>query len=170
MKKILIVTAFALASLAAAQDTTTTTTTTTTTDTMNMMTPASMSPADNFAKAQEDAVQADVAYPLPFYDRVLWKSAVDHAYYAAMGEMGNRDYMAYLGQLYTKTQWWINGYNTWVKLGELTDQEKDLAALTAAKLAFIALNRGDKTTARTYVTQGMAWKNTASLQAIMSRL
>lgn len=218
MKKILILTAFALGSLATAQtatptpppadtttpaaptdtttpaaptdtttpaaptDTTTpaaptdTTTpaaptdTTTTTSTDTTAAPVAMTPEEAFAKAQEYATQADVAYPIPFYDRTLWKASVDSAYAAASGDASNRDYTAYLGQLYTKTQWWINAYNVWTKLGTLTDAEKDWAALSAAKLAYIALNRGDTATARTYVTAGMAWKTTPSLTAIAARL
>jgi hypothetical protein len=129
-----------------------------------------MTPAEAFTRAQELAVQADVAYPQPFYDRTLWKAAVDNAYMASAGEAGNRDYSAYLAQLYTKTQWWINAYNAWVRLGTLTDQEKQWAALSAAKLAYIALQRGDKATARTYITQGMSWQNTQSLTDLMRRL
>ncbi|WP_407570569.1 hypothetical protein [Deinococcus altitudinis] len=195
MKKILILTAFALGSLAAAQtaptpvetpapadtapvetpapvDTTTTdtTTTTTTTDAAAPAMAAAMTPEESFTKAQEYATQADVAYPIPFYDRTLWKASVDSAYMAAAGDASNRDYTAYLGQLYTKTQWWINAYNVWTKIGDLTDAEKDWAALSAAKLAYIALNRGDLATAKTYVTQGMMWKSTPSLVAIQSRL
>ncbi|WP_309571632.1 hypothetical protein [Deinococcus sp.] len=174
MKKILMLTAFALAGLAAAQDTSTTDTTTT--DTMQdtampaMESPATMSASDNYSKAQEFAVQADVAYPVSFYDRTLWKASVDHAYYAAAMEAGNRDYSAYLAQLYTKTQWWINAYNAWSKLTDLNDTEKTWASLSAAKLAYLALQRGDTTTARMYVDKGMAWADSASLQAIMKRL
>ncbi|MBB5235222.1 hypothetical protein [Deinococcus budaensis] len=187
MKKILMLTAFALAGLAAAQDTTptppttdtsttTTETTTTTTETTTtqqdtaLPAPATLSATDNFARAQEYAVQADVAYPVPFYDRTLWKAAVDHAFYAANQETGNRDYQAYLGQLYTKTQWWINAYNTWNRLGELNDTEKQWASLSAAKLAYLALQRGDRAAARTYVDKGLSWADSASLRAIQSRL
>ena len=171
-----MLTAFALAGLAAAQDTSTTDTTQTTDTTMQdtatpaMENPASMSASDNYSKAQEFAVQADVAYPVPFYDRTLWKASVDHAYYAAAMEAGNRDYNAYLAQLYTKTQWWINAYNAWIKLTDLNDTEKTWASLSAAKLAYLALQRGDTETARMYVDKGMAWADSASLQAIMKRL
>jgi hypothetical protein len=180
MKKILMLTAFALAGLAAAQDTTTppttettTETTTTTTEMMDNMAlpmPATLSATENFSRAQEYAVQADVAYPVPFYDRTLWKAAVDHSYYAAAQDATNRDYQAYLAQLYTKTQWWINAYNAWNRLGELNDTEKQWASLSAAKLAYIALQRGDNDLARMYVEKGMGWADSASLQAIMSRL
>jgi putative salt-induced outer membrane protein YdiY len=164
MKKILILTAFALTSLAAAQTTETATPATTEASMV------AMTPAESFAKAQEYATQADVAYPIAFYDRALWKASVDAAYTASAGEASNRDYTAYLGQLYTKTQWWINAYNVWSKIGNLTDVEKDWAALSAAKLAYIALSRGDKATAQTYVTQGMTWKSTPSLMSIQAAL
>ncbi|WP_019585391.1 hypothetical protein [Deinococcus apachensis] len=205
MKKILMLTAFALAGLAAAQtstDTSTTQTTdttqtqttdttqqstdtttqttdtsTTTTDTSTAGTatqgttdPSTLSAADNFTRAQEFAVQADVAYPVPFYDRTLWKAAVDSAYFAAQQEAGNRNYQSYLAQLYTKTQWWINAYNAWNRLGDLSDQEKQYASLSAAKLAYIALQRGDRTAALAYVQKGQSWADSASLQAIQKRL
>ncbi|WP_246580704.1 hypothetical protein [Deinococcus aestuarii] len=207
MKKILMLTAFALAGLAAAQDTTTpstdtttqtdtsttqtdtTSTSTTQTDTTTAPTdtsttttqtttaapatevdPSTLSASDNFTRAQELAVQADVAYPVPFFDRTLWKASVTHAFYAANQEATNRDYQAYLAQLYTKTQWWINAYNAWSRLGNLSDQEKQLASLSAAKLAYIALQRGDRDTARRYVQQGQAWADSPSLQSIQRRL
>ena len=172
MKKTLMLTAFALAGLAAAQTAPATTAPMTSTSTMtgDAMTPATMSASDNFARAQEYAVQADVAYPVPFYDRTLWKAAVDHSYFAAAQDTGNRDYNAYLAQLYTKTQWWINAYNAWSRLGNLSDQEKQLASLSAAKLAYIALQRGDRDAARTYVQQGQAWADSPSLQSIQRRL
>ena len=121
MKKILMLSAFALAGLAAAQDTTTpaptetapattetapaTTETTPATDTVTTteaapeMTTMTMTPADAFARAQEYAVQADVAYPVPFYDRTLWKAAVDASYVAASQDTDNRAYDAYLAHM-----------------------------------------------------------------------
>ncbi|UWX65104.1 hypothetical protein [Deinococcus rubellus] len=159
MKKILILTAFALAGLAAAQDTTT--------DTMTGNAP--MTAADHFTRASELAVQADVAYPAAFYDRTLWKAAVDQAYTASTLST-DRAYGAYLAQLYTKTQWWINAYNGWSNLNDLSDTEKQWASLSAAKLAYIALQRGDRDSAMTYAQAGMAWADSQSLQDIMKRL
>lgn len=131
--------------------------------------PAPMSAADSYARAQELAAQADVAYPAAFYDRTLWKAAVDQAYLATQGG-SDRAYNAYLAQLYTKTQWWVNAYNAWSKLGNLSDTEKQWAAQSAAKMAYLALQRGDKAAAQGYVTQGMGWANTASLQDIAKQL
>ena len=223
MKKILILTAFALAGLAAAQDTTpaptdtapadtapadtttpapadtapadTTTpapadtapadttpapTDTAPADTMPAPTdaaPADTMPADtmtmtadqHFNRAAELAVQADVAYPQAFYDRTLWKAAVNQAYLASSMNQ-DRAYSAYLAQLYTKTQWWINAYNAWSALTDLSDTEKQYASLSAAKLAYIALQRGDRESAMNYVQTGMQWADSQSLQDIMKRL
>ncbi|GHF98896.1 hypothetical protein GCM10017783_08640 [Deinococcus piscis] len=126
--------------------------------------------ADLYSQAQEYAVQADVAYPQAFYDRTLWKASVDSAYGAARMEPGNRDYQAYLAQLYTKTQWWINAYNTWSAMDNLNATERQWASLSAAKLAYLALQRGDRAAASAYVSQGMAWADSDSLRAIRSRL
>ena len=128
-----------------------------------------MTAEEHFNRAAELAAQADVAYPAAFYDRTLWKSAVDEAYLAANMNT-DRAYAAYLAQLYTKTQWWINAYNAWGKLGTLGDTEKQYASLSAAKLAYIALQRGDREAAMNYVQIGMEWADSPSLQAIMKRL
>ena len=128
-----------------------------------------MTAEQHFNRAAELAVQADVAYPQAFYDRTLWKAAVDQAYLASVQNQ-DRAYSAYLAQLYTKTQWWINAYNAWSKLSDLSDTEKQYASLSAAKLAYIALQRGDREMAMTYVQTGMQWADSQSLQDIMKRL
>lgn len=192
MKRTLILSViFGLASLAAAQTDSSTTQPQDTTQQQNTAQPATTAPAQTttapasnaaqgqgsqlsaeqyYARAQEQAAQAEIAYPTAFVDRTLWKAAVTDAALAAASAPDNRDYRAYEAQLYTKTQWWINAYNAWSELGELTDGERDLAALSAAKLGYLALQRGDSAAARTYVTQGMQWRNTQSLQDLMRRL
>ena len=132
--------------------------------------PAAPTAADLYSQAQEYAVQADIAYPQAFYDRTLWKASVDSAYAAATLEPSNRAYQAYLAQLYTKTQWWANAYNAWLELGELSATERRWASLTAAKLAYLALERGDRVAAQAYVQRGLAWADSASLRALQSRL
>ncbi len=168
-----MLTAFALTGLAAAQDTTTTETVTTVETTAVETTAAdtaTMSAGESFAKAQEYATQADVAYPVSFYDRTLWKAAVDSAYAASTADDANRDYGAYLAQLYTKTQWWVNAYTAWGKLSDLNDQEKQWAALSATKLAYMALQRGDNEAARGYIEQGQSWADNDTLKALTKRL
>lgn len=131
---------------------------------------AQPSAADLYAQAQEFAAQADVAYPQSFYDRTLWKASVDSAYGAVQLQPGSREYQVYLAQLYTKTQWWINAYNAWRSIDDLGTIERQWASLSAANLAYLALQRGDRAAASAYVSQGMAWADSASLRAIRSRL
>lgn len=156
MKKILVLTAFALASLPSSAEA--------------RVSPEQFSPAENYRKAQEYAAQADVVYPFSHYDRSLWKAAVGHIYHATKQESDNRDYNAYLAQLYTKTKWWANAYRIWQSLGPLHDPEKPLASLCASKLAYLALQRGDKEAASGYVEQGMEWADSQSLQDMKARL
>ncbi|WP_027481728.1 hypothetical protein [Deinococcus pimensis] len=149
---------------------TTTTTDTTTTQSTDTTATSDLSAEELYARAQEQAAQAEVAYPVAFLDRTLWKAAVSDASMAAMMDANNRAYKSYQAQLYTKTQWWINAYNAWSSLGDLTEAERDLAALSAAKLAYLAIQRGDQANARTYVTQGLQWRQTQSLQQLQTRL
>lgn len=165
MKKILITSLMIVFGSAFAQ--TSDTTTAPTTDVAT--TTAAVSPEEHYARAQELAAQAEVAYPIPFYDRDLWKAAVSEADMAVKGD-ANREYRSYLGQLYTTTQWWINGYRIWVELGDLTDEEKVWAAETAAKLAYMRLQQNDKAKAREYVQQGLKWQETDSLKALAKRV
>lgn len=156
MKKILVLTAFALASLPNASE--------------SKVLPEQLSAAENYAKAQEYAAQADIVYPFSHYDRSLWKAAVGHARHATTQETSNRDYNAYLAQLYTKTKWWANAYRIWQGLGQLQEPEKPLASLCATKLAYLAFKRGDQTKASEYVEQGMKWASNSSLQEMKERL
>ncbi len=119
-----------------------------------------MTPEDHIAKAQELVAQAEIAYPVAFYDRTLYKAAIDEIKMAVDADDSNRDNNSYLAQMFTVTQWWINAYNSWSVVEDLTDQEKDWAALSAAKLAYMALQNGDKATAKVYVEKGMSWKAT----------
>lgn len=163
--------AFAQTDSTQSTETQTTETQTTETETTDAATTSStVSAAQLFQRAQEQAVQAEVAYPVSFYDRTLWKAAVNDAVAAAAADASNRDYQSYAAQLLTKTQWWIAAYNAWLRLGELTDQEKEIASLAAAKLAYLALQNGNRDAARQYVTQGQAWMNNQSLQDISTRL
>ena len=161
MKKILLTTLIiGLSSLAAAQ--------VAPADPM-MADPMMMSPEDSFAKAQELAAQAEIAYPVAFYDRTLYKAAIDEAVMAKRADGENREYAAYVAELFTKTQWWINAYNGWNELSNLTDQEKQWASLSATKLAYLALQNGDNAKAKEYIGKGMEWMDSPTLQALMRR-
>ena len=89
-----------------------------------------------FNTAHELAAQGEIAYPVAFIDFSLWNEAVNNANAAVNLEPGNMVYMRYLGELYTTTQWWSEGYNVW-KMYEskqaLDSEAAGWAAKTAAK-------------------------------------
>jgi len=169
MKKILLTSLIVtLGSLAAAQEATPATPAPETTMPADA-TMTEVAPEDSFAKAQELAAQAEIAYPVPFYDRTLYKAAIDEAVTAMRADNNNREYSAYVAELFTKTQWWINAYNGWSALTDLTDQEKQWASLSATKLAYLALQYGDTAKAKEYIAKGMEWMDSPTLQALMRR-
>lgn len=128
--------------------------------------------AQYFANAQQLAAQAEIAYPQAFSDLPLWDFALRNAQAATDLEPGNLDYLRYTAELYTTTQWWIRAYDTW-KLYEsktaLNDEAKTQAALSAAKLGFLALQRGDKTRAVTYLQESLRWKDDADVRSLLQR-
>lgn len=128
------------------------------------------SAAELFAQAQQYAKQANVAQPQANPDHPLWKSSLSSAEAAAKADAQNREYAAYLAQLYTKTGWWINAYNSWKALPNLSPIERQWASLAASNLADLALARGDKQSARVYLQQGMAWADNQKLRQLWSRL
>lgn len=125
-----------------------------------------------FANAQQLAAQAEIAYPQPFVDLPLWDSAVGNAQAAADLAPTELKYLRYAAELYTTTQWWIKAYDTW-KLYEsktaLDDASKTQAARAAAKLGYLALQRGVKADAITYLTDSLRWKEDASARALLQR-
>ena len=125
-----------------------------------------------YANAQQLAAQAEIAYPQPFLDLPLWDSAVGNAQAAADLAPTDLKYLRYAAELYTTTQWWIRAYDTW-KLYEsktaLDDADKTQAARSAAKLGYLALQRGVKAEAITYLQESLRWKEDASARALLQR-
>ena len=125
-----------------------------------------------YANAQQLAAQAEIAYPQPFLDLPLWDSAVGKAQAAADLAPTDLKYLRYAAELYTTTQWWIRAYDTW-KMYEsktaLDDADKTQAARSAAKLGYLALQRGVKAEAVTYLQESLRWKEDASARALLER-
>lgn len=183
MNKTLPILTALLLGVAAAQTTTTTTTTTSTATTTTLVAPVvsgataaesailrQLNAEQAVSRAQELQAQAEVAYPLAFYDRILWRSATNAAFYATVLAPNNNSYRAYLAELYTVTGWWINAYRTWSQVQNPTRMQAEMAAESAARLAGLALQRGDTASARTYVTQGLRWAQTEALLNLQRRL
>jgi hypothetical protein len=126
-----------------------------------------------YANAQQLAAQAEIAYPQPFLDLPLWDSAVSNAQAAADLAPTDFKYLRYAAELYTTTQWWIRAYDTW-KLYEaktaLDDAAKTQAAKSAAKLGYLAMQRGAKAEAVTYLEASLKWKEDPSTRALLVRV
>jgi tetratricopeptide (TPR) repeat protein len=126
-----------------------------------------------FANAQQLAAQAEIAYPTAFVDLPLWDSAVANAAAASDLEPSNLTYLRYLAELYTTTQWWIRAYDTWRSLeskAALDTTSSGLAARAAAKLGYIAMQRGAKTEAVTYLQQSLRWKEDTAVRSLLQRV
>jgi hypothetical protein len=125
-----------------------------------------------YANAQQLAAQADIAYPQPFLDLPLWDSAVSNAQAAADLAPEDMKYLRYAAELYTTTQWWIRAYDTWKMLESkmaLDDAAKTQAARASAKLGYLALQRGAKAEAVTYLQESLRWKDDPTVRALLQR-
>ena len=125
-----------------------------------------------FNTAHELAAQGEIAYPVAFIDFSLWNEAVNNANAAVNLEPGNMVYMRYLGELYTTTQWWSEGYNVW-KMYEskqaLDCEAAGWAAKTAAKMGYLRLQRGLKQEAIPFLIDSLRWKEDAQVRALLVR-
>jgi tetratricopeptide (TPR) repeat protein len=128
--------------------------------------------AQYYANAQQLAAQAEIAYPTAFLDLPLWDSAVANAATAADLEPSNLTYLRYLAELYTTTQWWIRAYDTWKLLEAkvtLDETSKTQAARSAAKLGYLAMQRGAKAEAVTYLQESLRWKEDMAVRSLLQR-
>lgn len=125
-----------------------------------------------YSEAQALAAQAQVAYPTSFYDQPLWHAATNYAEAAHFAAPDNLEYEAYLGQLYTTTNYWYAAYLVWADLEKkqaLTDQQRGWAALSAAKLGFISLSRGLASDAVPFLQDSLRWQDNAMVRAMLDR-
>ncbi len=125
-----------------------------------------------FNTAHELAAQGEIAYPVPFVDLSLWNDAVNNAAAAVDLEPDNLDYLRYLGQLYTTTQWWSEGYKVWKTYESkkaLDAEAAGWAAKTAAKMGYLRLQRGLKQEAIPYLIDSLQWKEDAQVRALLVR-
>lgn len=131
-----------------------------------------LAPEQYFATAQELAAQAAVAYPVPFIDKPLWNDAVKNAEAASAATPDNAEYQRYLGQLYTTVQWWYQGYLTWRDLatkGELSAEDRNLAALCAARVGFIRLERGLPQEAVPFFQESLQYQDNPEVRRLLTR-
>ncbi len=125
-----------------------------------------------FNTAHELAAQGEIAYPVAFIDFSLWNDAVNNANAAVNLEPENMVYMRYLGELYTTTQWWSEGYNVWKMLESkkvLDSEAAGWAAKTAAKMGYLRLQRGLKQEAIPFLIDSLRWKEDVQVRALLLR-
>ncbi len=122
--------------------------------------------------ARELAAQGEIAYPAAFIDFPLWNDAVNNAAAAVNLEPENLLYLRYLGELYTTTKWWSEGYNTWKTYESkkaLDPEAAGWAAKTAAKMGYLRLQRGLKKEAIPFLIDSLRWKEDPQVRALLVR-
>lgn len=124
------------------------------------------------AESQALAAQAAVAYPVAYLDKPLWSDAVAYAEAAVRAAPEDARYLRYLGELYTTTQWWYAALATWRLLesrGTLGDQERQWAAMAAAKVGYIRLERGLPGEALPFLQASLEYQDDADVRALLDR-
>lgn len=124
------------------------------------------------AEAQALAAQAAVAYPVAFVDKPLWSDAVAYAEAAVRAAPDDARNLRYLGELLTTTQWWYAALQTWRALESrqaLDAQARQWAAMAAAKIGYIRLERGLAGEAVPYLEASLAYQDDADVRALLDR-
>ncbi len=133
---------------------------------------STVSAEEYYNTARTLAAQAEIAYPVPFIDLPLWNDAVNNAAAAVDLEPTQLPYLRYLGELFTTTQWWSEGYDVW-KLyeakGALDSEALSWAARTGAKMGYLRLQRNLKQEAIPYLMDSLRWKDDPVVRAMLKR-
>ncbi len=131
-----------------------------------------VSASSHYETAQALAAQAEIAYPQAFIDLPLWDDAVGHAAMAVQLEPEQLPYLRYLGELFTTTQWWSEGYSVWKTYESKSNLDKEAlgwAAKTGAKMGYLRLQRNLKSEAIPYLIDSLRWQESASVRAMLLR-
>ena len=126
----------------------------------------------HFDTAHALAAQAEIAYPQAFIDLPLWDDAVSHAAEAVRLEPEQLPYLRYLGELFTTTQWWSEGYSVWKNYESKINLDKEAlgwAAKTAAKMGYLRLQRNLKQEAIPFLIDSLRWQENASVRSMLLR-
>lgn len=130
----------------------------------------SLSADEYHGKALLLMAQADAKYNPDFFDQTGWLSAVGYAEAAVNAQPSNPEYLRTLGEAYTKTQFWIEGYRAFKQLqtmGSLDSQAREWAALCAAKLGYIRLSNNDPEEAVGFLQEALNWQERTSVRALL---
>lgn len=134
--------------------------------------PTGLSAAEYLAKSKEFAAQAAVVYPVAFVDKPLWTEAIKYAEAAYTADSSSNDTVAYLGGVYTTTQWWFKGYEYYKILESrmaLTPEQRTNAALDAAKVGYIRLTRGLNADAAMFLQASLNYVDSPDVRAMLAQ-
>ena len=117
--------------------------------------------------------QAQTEYSVAYADLPLYNRAIANAEAAVRLEPSNPSFVQSAAMLYAKTQWWLPAHQYFASLRSLVtldDASLDMAALTARKLGYMAMQRGDRTEAKTYYVQSLEYRDNQSARQMLAKL
>ena len=88
-------------------------------------------------------------------------------------EPRNPSFVQNAAMLYAQTQWWLPAHQHFANLRgmvALDGATLDMAALAGRKLGYMAMQRGDRSEARTYYLQSLEYRDNASVRQMLARL
>ena len=133
---------------------------------------ANLGAADYHARAQALITQADGQYNPDFFDQFRWQEALAYANAALQAEPSNPLYIRTMAYAYTKTQFWTPGYELWKRLeaqNQLDPQDRQWAALSAAKLGYLRLMNNLPEEASAFLQEAQRWQNRPETAALLER-
>ena len=133
---------------------------------------SNLSAAAYFTRAQTLITQADEQYNPDFFDQFRWQEALAYANAALQAEPSNLEYIRTMAYAYTKTQFWTPGYELWKSLeaqNQLNPQDRQWAALSAAKLGYLRLMSNLPQEAAVFLQEAMRWENRPEFAALLDR-
>ena len=125
------------------------------------------------AQSRMYSAQAQTEYAFAYADLPLYNRAIANAEAAVRLEPTNPSYVQSAAMLYAKTQWWLPAHQHFATLRGLVtldDATLDMAALTARKLGYMAMQRGDRSEARTYYVQSLEYRDNESARQMLAKL
>ena len=132
-----------------------------------------MSAQQYYAQAQNYAAEAQASYAFASADLPLWNRAIANAEAAVKLEPNSPIYLRTAAMYYAQTQWWLPANEHFAELRaqvSLDDTALDMAALTARKLGYMAMQRGDRGAARLYYTESLTYRESESARQMLAKL
>lgn len=138
-----------------------------------MTVPVGLSASTYHSLALVYAQQAESTYSVAFSDLPLWNEALAHAAAAVNLEPNSAEYNLTAAKLFAQAQWWQPAHQYFAaanRLEPLGFVTRQLAAITARKLAYMAIQRGDRAEATNYLVESLRYEETAATRAMLDKL